>query len=228
MNEPRTTRHQSDRQGLQGLIQCDLSTNLFAVFIAILAALQIIAVVSATTGFKQRVTPEKQQPQKPLGLVRSWHPVMPINKKVLIRNGRAIGLNLTPIAMGMAAGDNLFTDDRNITDQSRPLRSDRAPSAYIFMLHMDPATPFPAKLAAWSAIIPAEEEQAFPPKVERWIEAAQAVDIYVSVGQEKPAWRFAAYLSKANIPLRIQPLDSETAISFRRRTKFYGFEGVYK
>lgn len=228
MSEPQSVRRQMDLQQHQGVVQSDLATNLFAVFLAILASLQIIATASTMSGYKLRLTPERHEPAQQLGLVRSWHPVLPINKKVLIRNNRAIGLNLTPIARSFATGVSLFAENDDISDYSRPLRSDRAPSAFVFMLHLDPAITFPHELVAWSVEIAADARPELPEEVQHWVDTAQSVDIYVSVGQEENAWQLAAYLSESNIPLRIQTLNGETAFSFSRRTKYYGFEGVYK
>ena len=228
MSEVAKSNGKPDQAQLQGLVQCDLATNLFAVFIAILAALQIIAIVLTTSGFKLRVTPERQDTERPLGLVRSWHPVLPINKKVLIRNDRAIGLNLTPVAMGIETGVKQFAGNSDVTDQSRARISDRAPSAFVLMLHMDADAKFPEQLETWSMDIGADEALQPTEEIQAWIDQALSVDIYVSIGQEENAWQMAAYLSKLNIPLRIQKLTSKTAFSFSRRTKYFGFEGVYK
>ena len=228
MDRQQAVRRRPDLEQHQGVIQSDLATNLFAVFIAILAALQIIAVASTTIGFKLRVTPERTELPQTLGLVRSWHPVLPINKKILIRNDRAIGLNLTPVGNRFVTGANPIADSVGVTDQSRPLRTDRAPSAFIVLLSLDPSAIFPQELADWSLEIAADAPPEFPEDIQRWIDAAYSIDIYVSVGQEERAWQLAAHLSALNVPLRFQVLPSETVFSFSRQTKYFGFEGVYK
>ena len=228
MSDEEQTQRRLKLQQQQDIVQSDLATNLFAVFLAILASLQLVTIVTTTAGFKLRLTPEHQDPPHPLGLIRSWHPVMPINRRVLIRNDRAIGLNLTPIANGIAAGVSPFEYRDDISDHSRTFRSDPAPSSFFFMLYMDPSTAFPDELVAWSLEFGSGTSADLPDDVQDWVDAAQAIDIYVSIGQEVNAWSLAALLSEQNVPLRLQLLQTEETFSFSRQTRHYGFEGVYK
>jgi len=210
------------RHGDLGLVQGDLSTNLFMIFVIVLSVLAVLAVV--TTGFLVPFKGERDL-ETPPAVVRSWSPVQPLYPKLVVRNGQVARLTFDPWARAFASGDR-FAPEIPGFDQSRRLSDDSDPAAYLLDF-LPLGDPLPSALIAWSM-----REEAFaedlPPLLAADFARYEAFDLIVYPGQEEAAWDVLLALDRANKRRRLLFMPDPARFRLIHRSADYSFEKVYK
>jgi hypothetical protein len=216
------------RKQVDTVFQSDLAMNLFMVLMVFLATLAVSTVAITQVGFKVRMTPDPiSEPQPPLGMVRSWAPVLPILPRLVVRDGSVQRLDLDRLAESFAAGRAVV---RGI-DQSQHLEKDPDPSAYLvdFVLLNDA---IPDEILSWripgTALAQGSSNDSALEPLNNDLLAFHQFDVFIYPGQEELAWGLLARLHKANKRYRVVFVHRSQRLEIERESSRFTFEDRYK
>lgn len=214
------------RKRAEAVFQSDLAMNLFMVLMVALATLTATSAAVTTIGFKVRMSSE-QTDDRPLGLVASWQPVLPVSPRLVVRNGMVVRLDMDRLAESFAVGRAFLP----VLNNSKQLEADPDPSAYkIELILLNDA--IPKEVVAWeiaagafaSESTDATLRQPFEQDVKRF----EQFDVYVFPSHDQVAWDIVMRLNKANKRYRLQFIDRNERLQFERASTRFTFEDMYK
>ena len=222
-----------------GVVQGDLSVNLFMILLVVLATLSVVSVLVSRVGLPGRHASEVDRAQ-PLAIVRSWQPVQPIQTRLLIRGGLVTRMRFDDFALAFARGEPLATEPPGV-EGALLLEGEPGPGAVRLLLSLDSDRPPPAAFSAWTvpAAVFAEEEEpggaegggrgealASGPAAE--LAQGDGFDLFVAPGDETAAWDIAAWLHAREKRFRFLFLPRKDIFAVERASSNAGFEEIYK
>jgi len=219
--------HQPRKQ-VDTIFQSDLAMNLFMVLMVFLATLAVSTVAITQVGFKVRMTSDPiSDPQPPLGMVRSWAPVLPVLPRLVVRDGSVQRLDFDRLAESFVAGRAVV---RGI-DQSQHLEKDPDPSAYVvdFVLLNDA---IPEEIISWripgTAFAQGPNNDSTLEPFSKDLLTFSQFDVFIYPGQEELAWDVLARLHKANKRYRVVFVHRSGRLEIERESSRFTFEDRYK
>jgi hypothetical protein len=226
-------KQRGDRPAISGLelVQSDLSMNVFITLLSVLSVLTLAASsFMAAEGYQ--VPYKSEEPaQRTLALVRSWKPILQINPRIVVRDGRAYRLDMRPLALAFATTRPVIRSE-SFDDSTALLRLDPDPSAYRILIWLHQKG-FPSELVAYSFDIAdlapdVGGKARIPDMLARDVNQYASIDIFFHANDAAAFWTLAKLLTDSHAPYRSVQMDRPNLFAFEYATSRFGFEDVYK